>query len=68
MLGVESANFIVYNTWGQLVFETKDLDPKGWGGDINGKSAENGNYIYKIIGKSFLGESITRAGVFTLIR
>ena len=68
MLGLKKAQFIVYNTWGEVIFSTDDMDSKGWNGLIKGKPAENGNYVYKIIGVSFNGLQVERDGVFALIR
>ncbi len=68
MLGLETVQFSVFNTWGEIIFSTDDIDSKGWNGMINGKPAENGNYIYKIFGISFNGLKVEREGVFALIR
>ena len=38
-------HFIVYNRWGQQLFETSDWG-KGWSGLIKGKQADNGAYIW----------------------
>ncbi len=68
MLGLEKAQFLVFNTWGEVIFSTDDLESKGWNGNIKGKPAENGNYVYKIIGVSFNGLHVERDGIFALIR
>ncbi|OEK07022.1 hypothetical protein BFP71_05025 [Roseivirga misakiensis] len=68
MLGLTSVRFIVYNTWGEVIFSTDDLETKGWDGMIKGKRAENGNYIYKLIGKSFNGLKVEREGIFALMK
>ncbi|MEO5581213.1 MAG: gliding motility-associated C-terminal domain-containing protein [Saprospiraceae bacterium] len=40
----------IFNRWGGLVFEGKDLLPNdlqsGWDGNVLGKPAEEGNYVY----------------------
>ncbi|WP_422007816.1 PKD domain-containing protein [Roseivirga pacifica] len=67
LLGLTQMRLIIYNTWGEVVFSTDDIETKGWDGMVDGKRAENGNYVYKIIGKSFNGLSVERDGVFALI-
>ncbi len=68
MLGLTKARLIIYNTWGEVIFSTDDIETKGWDGMIKGKPAENGNYVYKIIGLSFNGLQVEREGIFALIK
>ncbi len=49
---VELVLFQVFNRWGQVVFETDDIN-QGWDGKRNGKNVEVGVYFYKI--KIFCG-------------
>jgi gliding motility-associated-like protein len=35
----------IYNRWGQLVFQTLDIN-KGWNGNYGGKSCDIGNYFF----------------------
>ena len=60
----------VFDTWGTLIFieEVTTGKLKGWNGNINGKSAENGNYIFQVSGKAFNGDLVTKNGPFTLLR
>ena len=67
MLGLEKIQLLVFNTWGEVIFSTEDVDTPGWNGFVNGKPAENGNYVYKLIGLSFNGLKVERDGVFALI-
>jgi len=39
--------FIIYNRWGQRVFETDNL-AEGWDGAFNGMPAQDGTYTYNI--------------------
>ncbi|MBS1600317.1 MAG: PKD domain-containing protein [Bacteroidetes bacterium] len=45
-------SMIVYNRWGQIVFEKRDFAPNdpsvGWDGNFNGKKAPSDVYIYTI--------------------
>jgi gliding motility-associated-like protein len=42
---------MIYNRWGQLVFETKDWN-KGWDGSYKGRACEPGTYAYKLTYKN----------------
>lgn len=67
LLGLEKVQLLVFNTWGELIFNTDDVQTPGWDGTIRGKPAENGNYVYKLVGLSFNGLKVERDGVFALI-
>lgn len=66
--GIASMNFFVFNTWGELIFESNTLETKGWDGTLNGKNVPNGNYVYKAIFMTRSGIKIEKSGVFILIR
>jgi gliding motility-associated-like protein len=66
--GVASMEFFVFNTWGELIFESKTLETSGWDGTLNGKNAPNGNYVYKAIFMTRSGIKVEKSGVFILIR
>lgn len=68
MLGLTKVRLNIYNTWGEVIFSTDDLETKGWDGMVKGKRAENGNYIYKLIGQSFNGLKVERDGIFALMK
>jgi gliding motility-associated-like protein len=59
--------FRIYNRWGQVVFESKDL-LKGWDGRINGQLPETGVYVWIMRGINYLGDVVGRKGTLTLIR
>jgi gliding motility-associated-like protein len=46
----EIRNLQIFNRWGDLVYEAKDLAPndtqRGWNGITKGKFAPNGVYVY----------------------
>lgn len=68
--GLTEVNMKVFDTWGTLIYYEKADKNKlnGWDGRINGKLAENGNYIYQVAGKAFNGELVYKNGPFTLLR
>lgn len=59
--------FVVYNHWGQKVFETTDLRT-GWDGNFKGKESPNGVYDYYFKGICVEGELLEKRGNVMLIR
>jgi gliding motility-associated-like protein len=59
--------FRVYDRWGQLVFETNDIN-QGWDGNYKGKTQPMGTYLYTIEATTNTGRKWTRQGNVTLIR
>jgi gliding motility-associated-like protein len=61
-------NLQVYNRWGQIIFETKDIR-KGWDGNIQGLQQPNGVYVWMIRYKTVTDsrEQLLK-GTLTLIR
>ncbi|MBE0647198.1 MAG: gliding motility-associated C-terminal domain-containing protein [Bacteroidales bacterium] len=55
-------NFImyIYNRWGQLVFQSDDID-QGWDGTVKNQLAESDTYVW-ILQVGFLGEDIITNG------
>jgi hypothetical protein len=61
-------NFEVYNRWGELLFQTNQMD-LGWNGThLNGSLVEPGVYVYVVnfVGKN--GKAYSQNGTFTVIR
>ena len=59
--------FRIYNRFGQLVFETADVQ-RGWDGRINGQMQQTGAYVYFVKAKDFPGNDLILRGTITLIR
>jgi gliding motility-associated-like protein len=66
--GIIEMEIQVFNLWGNMVFESKNLDTQGWDGKINGEAAPTGNYVYRVKMKSVDGETIDKSGKLILIR
>ncbi len=66
--GIIEMEIQVFNLWGNMVFESKNLDTQGWDGKINGEAAPTGNYVYRVKMKSVDGEIIDKSGKLILIR
>ncbi len=66
--GIAAMKFYIFNTWGDLIFETDNMESLGWDGTLKGINVPNGNYVYKGHFRTRTGIEVTRTGVFTLIR
>lgn len=64
---VSEFQLLIFNRWGELLFETKNPDD-GWDGYFRGKLCPQDVYVYKITAKYENGELITRVGDVHLIR
>jgi len=59
---------IIYNRWGEKVFESTD-NTIGWDGTFNEKPANPGVFVYYVFAKYTLGvQEVTKKGNITLIR
>lgn len=66
--GIASIEFYVFDRWGELVFETTELDT-GWDGTIRGKPANGGVYVYLIRAYSYTSDEPKELkGNVTLVR
>ncbi|MBI2967715.1 MAG: gliding motility-associated C-terminal domain-containing protein [Bacteroidetes bacterium] len=63
----EALNFVVYNRWGQKVFETTTVT-KGWDGTFNGKILDTGVFAFYLSAKWKGGEEKVKKGNVTLVR
>lgn len=66
--GLTSFSMQVFNRWGQLIFETKQTDGRGWDGKFNDVAQPQGVFVY-IIEASFAdGRTEKYQGNVTLLR
>ena len=65
---VNDINMSVYDTLGSLIYYENNINLQGWNGILNGKQAENGNYLIVVNGTTIFGEEINLKGVFVLLR
>jgi len=67
--GIDNKNFnmIIYNRWGETIFETNDMF-YGWNGMISGKICSSGTYYWLVKYKNTQGIEYTETGTVTLIR
>ncbi|MFK7773260.1 MAG: T9SS type B sorting domain-containing protein [Saprospiraceae bacterium] len=59
--------FMVFNRWGELLFETKDIN-QGWNGKYKGVIQPMGAYVFQVRVKQTNGRVVEEGGVFTLLR
>lgn len=67
--GVQNAKFMIFDRWGNKIFETNDLS-KGWDGTLNGTRCQEDVYVWKLI-YEHAGEnntSFTKVGHVSLIK
>jgi gliding motility-associated-like protein len=46
--GIITFSMLVYNRWGEMVFESSDVH-HGWDGKVNGRNAPPDTYVWKIV-------------------
>jgi gliding motility-associated-like protein len=67
-IGISSLDYFrVYNRYGEMVYETHDLN-KGWDGTYKGVKQNIGNYVWTIKGIDRRGELKVMKGFVVLIR
>lgn len=65
--GVKEFHMMIFNRWGQLMFESKN-ETRGWDGYFNGKLCQQDVYVYKIIATYDNNLEVTRVGDIHLIQ
>jgi gliding motility-associated-like protein len=66
--GLATFDMKIFNRWGQLIFETKTLDGRGWDGKFNGVSQFGGVFVYLIDVEFVNGMQEHYQGNVTLLR
>jgi len=64
---VDSYQFRIFNRWGQIIFETTDINV-GWDGRYKGDIAEVGVYVYQFTYTNAEGKTVEHRGPVTLLR
>lgn len=65
--GVVELQFVIFDRWGERVFETNDINT-GWDGTYKGQSMNLGVFVYIAKGKFVNGDEFVKKGNFTLLR
>lgn len=66
-MGTQEFEIYIYDRWGKLVFESKDIN-YGWNGKLNNNELPFGVYNYVVIYKDIMGIVRSKPGSVTLIR
>ncbi len=64
---LETLTFMIFNRWGEKVFETNDVNV-GWDGTYHGEKLNTGVFVYRLEGKTYEGKGFSSKGNITLIR
>lgn len=64
---IEEFHLQIFNRWGELIFETRDID-EGWNGGVDQHYVESEVYIWDIRAKEQTGVTFERRGHVTVIR
>ena len=65
--GVTELQFIIFDRWGEKVFESNDVNAS-WDGTFKGKPMDTGVFVYFLKGKFNSGETFDKKGNVTLLR
>ena len=65
--GLDYFEFLIFNRWGQLVFQTKDI-LQAWDGTYNNEELEMEIYTYIIKAKGPSNDDVIQKGQIQLIR
>lgn len=63
---VDEYHLMIFNRWGELIFESFDRDV-GWDGYVNGAMAKQDVYVWKVEGQYTNGQGFTEVGDVTLL-
>jgi gliding motility-associated-like protein len=66
-VGIYEFEFYIFNRWGEMIFETNDIN-KGWNGIYRGSPVMEDVYVYVAKARSITGKSITRTGTVTVVK
>ncbi len=68
MLYISEVEVFILNKFGEILYESKDLEAKGWDGLYKGEKAPIGNYVCKVKHTTLDGRVIDQSSVFYLGR
>lgn len=66
--GMKTFSLVVYNRWGQKVFETQNTTGRGWDGTFNDVPQPEGVYVYQVEATFSDGQTFKKIGNLTLLR
>lgn len=66
--GIKSSQMVIFNQWGEKLFETTNPTVIGWNGTVYGKLQPTGVYIYSVKVTYQNNTTTTKSGTVNLIR
>ena len=67
-LYINEIHVMIMNKWGELIFESTDLDSQGWDGIYKEKEAPVGNYVCRVSFTTLDGRVFDRSTIILLAR
>lgn len=68
-IGMKSVDvFRVYNRWGQLLYNSNDMNGPGWDGTFRGKGQDPAAYVWYAEGTDYKNNKVRKKGSVVLIR
>ncbi len=64
---VKEFTFVIYDRWGEKVFETSDRNA-GWDGTYNGKDMSGATFVWYLKGITYFDEPIDKRGNITIVK
>lgn len=64
--GVQEFKLVVYNRYGEIVFNSNSIDEK-WDGTYKGSKVPAGGYMYEVIARSHENEELQKSGKVLVI-
>ena len=65
--GVKEYHLIIYNRWGQLIFES-DRQDNQWDGTYHGQKSPVGSYVYSIDSTGYYKQDFHKDGMVSIIK
>jgi len=65
--GVNTLQFMIYDRWGEKVFETSNMET-GWDGTYKGKDLNSAVFVYLLEATMLGGSILEKKGNITLVR
>jgi gliding motility-associated-like protein len=69
MMGIKEVKYFkIFNRWGQVVYDLKTGDERGWNGKVNGELQTTSVFVWMFQGLGWDNQLHTQKGTVTLIR
>lgn len=65
--GIAEFNMNVFNKWGELIFETNNIQEQ-WDGTYGGEFVQDGSYVYKVKLRTADKKSLVKSGTVTVLK